>query len=84
MAFRRVLGLLALVSLAALAGVQGGSAMNRGWAATTLPTPPAPVHMENGSILYAELSKTVDARKAKVGDPVNAVLVADVVSHGKS
>jgi hypothetical protein len=39
--------------------------------------------MENGSILYAELSKTVDAKKAKVGDPVTAVLVADVLSHGK-
>jgi hypothetical protein len=43
----------------------------------------APARLENGSILYAELSKTVDARKAKVGDPVNAVLLADVLSHGK-
>jgi hypothetical protein len=42
-----------------------------------------PVRLENGSILYAELSKTVDAKKAKVGDPVTAVLVADVLSHGK-
>jgi hypothetical protein len=43
----------------------------------------AAVHLENGSILYAELSKTVDAGKAKVGDPVTAVLLADVLSHGK-
>jgi hypothetical protein len=83
MAFRRVLVLLAFVSLAALVGVQRGSAHTLESAATTLPTAPASVHMENGSILYAELSKTVDAKKAKVGDPVNAVLVADVVSHGK-
>ena len=39
--------------------------------------------LEKGSILYAELTKTVDAKKAKVGDPVNAVLVADVLAHGK-
>ena len=39
--------------------------------------------LEDGSILYAELSKTVDAKKAKAGDPVSAVLIADVLSHGK-
>jgi hypothetical protein len=39
--------------------------------------------LENGSMLYLELSKTVDAKKAKPGDPVSAVLLADVVSHGK-
>ncbi|HEY5028890.1 MAG TPA: hypothetical protein VIK39_10815 [Candidatus Angelobacter sp.] len=44
---------------------------------------PTPVRLENGSILYAELLKTVDAKKAKVGDPVTAVLVADVLAHGK-
>ena len=44
---------------------------------------PTPVRLENGSILYAELSKTVDAKKAKVGDPVTALLVTDVLSHGK-
>jgi hypothetical protein len=43
----------------------------------------APVRLENGSILYAELTKTVDAKKAKAGDPVNAVLLADVLAHGK-
>ena len=42
-----------------------------------------PVPLEKGSILYAELTKTVDAKKAKAGDPVNAVLVADVLAHGK-
>ena len=80
MTYRRALVLLALVSLAALVGVQRGSAKNLGCA--TSQTAPA-VHMENGSILYAELSKTIDAKKAKVGDPVTAVLVADVLSHGK-
>jgi len=46
-------------------------------------SPEAPARLETGSILYAELTKTVDAKKAKVGDPVSAVLVADVLSHGK-
>src|SRR5947209_6966939 len=46
------------------------------------PAQPA-VRLENGSILYAELTKTVDAKKAKVGDPVAAVLVADILAHGK-
>src|SRR6267154_5761317 len=80
MTYRRALVLLALVSLAALVGVQRGSAKNLGCA--TSQTAPA-VHMENGSILYAELLKTIDAKKAKVGDTVTAVLVADVLSHGK-
>jgi hypothetical protein len=48
-----------------------------------LQTDPAPVHLDNGSILYAELTKAVDAKKAKVGDPVAAVLTADVLAHGK-
>jgi len=36
------------------------------------PVQPA-VPLEKGSILYAELTKTIDAKKAKAGDPVNAV-----------
>lgn len=39
--------------------------------------------LENGTLMYLELSKTVDAKKAKVGDQVTAVLLADVLSHGK-
>jgi len=46
-------------------------------------SPEAPARLETGSILYAELTKTVDAKKAKVGDPVSAMLVADVLAHGK-
>jgi hypothetical protein len=46
-------------------------------------TPPSQLRLENGSILYAELTKTVDAKKAKAGDPVKAVLVFDVLAHGK-
>jgi hypothetical protein len=39
--------------------------------------------LENGTIMYLELSKSVDAKKAKVGDQVSALLLADVVSHGR-
>lgn len=61
-------GLLTLSSMAyALQAAQAGNAPG----------------LEDGSVLYAELSKTVDAKKAKAGDPVTAVLLADVLSHGK-
>jgi hypothetical protein len=43
----------------------------------------APATLDDGSLLYAELSKTVDAKKARVGDPVTGLLLADVLSHGK-
>ena len=54
-----------------------------GYTAVALQADAALVHLDNGSILYAELTKTVDAKKAKVGDPVSAVLVVDVLAHGK-
>jgi hypothetical protein len=49
---------------------------------TSRATTPATA-MEAGTMLYAELSKTVDAKKAKPGDVVTAQLMTDVVSHGK-
>jgi hypothetical protein len=59
--------------------------LSMGCATSALQIAPAqtPVRLENGSILYAELTKAVDAKKAKVGDPVTAVLVVDVLAHGK-
>lgn len=42
-----------------------------------------PVVIENGSLVYAELSKGLDAKKVKVGDAITAVLTADVLSHGE-
>jgi hypothetical protein len=43
----------------------------------------SPSQLENGTILYLELSKAVNAKKARIGDEVKASLLADVVSHGK-
>jgi hypothetical protein len=39
--------------------------------------------LENGTIIYLELSKTLDAKKAKPGDEVRASLLTDVLSHGR-
>ena len=76
---------LQFVGLAALGIGLGGPATNLRCAANAFQTAPeqVPVRLENGSVLYAELTKTVDAKKAKAGDPVNAVLVADILAHGK-
>jgi hypothetical protein len=64
--------------LAGLLALSGGA-----YALQAQQTAGAPATLDDGSLLYAELSKTVDAKKAKAGDPVTAVLVADVLSHGK-
>lgn len=37
----------------------------------------------NGTDLVAELSKSVNSKKAKLGDPVKATLTQDVIAHGK-
>jgi hypothetical protein len=47
------------------------------------PASSSPAGIENGAIMYLELSKTLDAKKVKAGDPVTAQLLADVVAHGK-
>ena len=47
------------------------------------PSDSEPVVIENGSLLYAELSKALDAKKVKAGDPVTALLTADVLSRGE-
>ena len=76
---------LPVIGLAALGIGQSGPAANPGSAAIAFQaaSPQALIRLENGSILYAELAKTIDAKKAKVGDPVSAILLADVLAHGK-
>ena len=39
--------------------------------------------LDTGTIIYLELSKTVDAKKARPGDEVRATLLNNVLSHGK-
>ena len=45
--------------------------------------PAEPAAVQPGSILYATLDKSVDARKAKVGDPVVAKLQQPLLAKGK-
>jgi hypothetical protein len=66
------------VIVAGLLGLSSGA-----YALQTPQTASTPASLDDGSILYAELSKTVDAKKVKAGDPVSAVLLADLLSHGK-
>ena len=39
--------------------------------------------LQTGSLVYAELSKSIDSKKAKVGDPVVAKVTQAVLSRGK-
>jgi len=39
--------------------------------------------LQQGSLIYAELSKPIDSKKAKVGDPVAAKVTQAVLSRGK-
>jgi hypothetical protein len=39
--------------------------------------------LQPGSLIYAELSKSIDSKKAKVGDPVLAKITQAVLAHGK-
>jgi len=45
--------------------------------------PAAVSQLQVGSLIYAELSKSIDSKKAKVGDPVVAKVTQAVLSHGK-
>lgn len=42
-----------------------------------------PTQFPANSVVFAELSKSLDARKAKTGDPVEAKTTMDVLSQGK-
>jgi hypothetical protein len=39
--------------------------------------------LQQGSLIYAELSKSIDSKKAKVGDPVVARTTQAILSHGR-
>ena len=67
---KTVLLTLALVLLSAIAFAQS----------TTGETP---AQFAPGTVIPAELSKSVDAKKAKVGDQVEARTAADILSNGK-
>lgn len=89
----KLLAVAALVGLCGLAIGQAGQQQpksdgNRLVAASAQQSPATAESLqsqllENGTIMYLELSKSLDAKKAKQGDEVRASLLADVLSHGK-
>jgi hypothetical protein len=72
-----------LFQVICVAGLLGLSGIAFAVQSTPNPADSAAPKIAPGSILYAELAKTVDAKKAKAGDPVSALLQADVLAHGK-
>jgi len=86
---RIALSLLVSAVLAAIAWAQGApqqvpAATPQG---TTSPAPTTqtklPSQIPGGTIIYADLSKSIDAKKAKVGDPVEAKTTVDLLFHGQ-
>ena len=69
------------ILLAAIACAQGSAAQTP--APAGQPQAQSPVQFASGTVIPAELSKSVDAKKAKVGDPIEARTAADMLSNGK-
>lgn len=52
--------------------------------AASTPAPQLPgSQLQSGTLIYAELNKSIDSRKAKVGDPVQIKVTQAVLSHGE-
>src|SRR5579859_8054984 len=73
---------LKVVALAVVAGLCGLAMAQAGAQQNPAQNPQSQL-LENGTIMYLELSKTLDAKKAKPGDEIRATLLADVLAHGK-
>src|SRR5258708_1972245 len=70
------------------ASVAGGArAQSTAAPAATAPGAPTPTQVSNtfpaGTVIAVELSKSLDAKKAKVGDKIEARIPADLLAHGK-
>jgi hypothetical protein len=80
----KILALLTFLILTAYALGQGSAPGTQ--AAGQQPTTPSASEssqLQQGSLIYAELSKPIDSKKAKVGDPVAAKVTQAVLSRGK-
>src|ERR1039457_1389185 len=69
------------ILLAVIVCAQGSAAQTP--APAGQPQAQSPVKFASGTVIPAELSKSVDAKKAKVGDPIEARTAADMLSNGK-
>ncbi|HVS75005.1 MAG TPA: hypothetical protein VHE23_06230 [Candidatus Acidoferrales bacterium] len=74
---------IALVGTTALAAAVAAQTGSGGTSGSTNQPVTAPATLSNGTDVVVELNKTVDAKKAKVGDKVKATVIQDVVSHGR-
>jgi hypothetical protein len=77
---RAWIALLGTTALAAAVAAQTGSG---GTSGSTNQPATAPAALSDGTDVVVELNKTVDAKKAKVGEKVKATVIQDVVSHGR-
>ena len=87
---RMLLAMLAPVIVTAAAAAQSAAAPSRATQPQdTAPQPDSAAQAQSanqfpaGTIIPAELSKSVDAKKAKAGDKVEAKIPVDLLSHGK-
>ena len=79
--FLAFLTILMLVNVAIAQNESSGAAPGQQQPAAA--APPAGSQLQSGSLIYAELSKSIDSKKAKVGDPVVAKVTQAVLSHGR-
>jgi hypothetical protein len=77
---KNLLAFLTILTLLCVAAAQNDSASGQQAAGAA---PVAGSQLQTGSLIYAELSKAIDSKKAKVGDPVVAKVTQAVLSHGK-
>ena len=80
---------LAVVVIATLAAAQSTSAPSSAMQPGTAPPQDSAAQAQSanqfpaGTIIPAELSKSVDSKKAKAGDKIEAKIPVDLLSHGK-
>lgn len=74
--------LICFMTLQIATAQNGTSTVNLGQQQPAAATP-AGSPLQSGSLIYAELSKSIDSKKAKMGDPVVAKVSQAVLSHGK-
>ena len=78
---KSLLAFLTIFTLLYVAAAQNETLNSSGQQSPVAPA--AGSQLQTGSLIYAELSKSIDSKKAKVGDPVSAKVTQAVLSHGK-
>jgi len=74
---------VALTFTGLVAAQSGQNSSGTAPAGASVPRTQDSSQVPSGTIITAELTKSLDAKKAKVGDKIEAKLPVDVLSHGK-